>query len=247
MNLWYPPILAYHRVHPTAGSDTPSLSPEAFERQMSLLEKRWRPIPLSTLVDWLEGKQTLAPKAVVVTFDDGTDDHFSYAYPILKRHGIPATVFMITGNVGLSGFLSPKQIRQMGQGGITFGSHTFGHAYLPSLTPPEIRKELESSKKQLEDLGLSIDFLSYPAGGFTQAVIQSAQEAGYRAACTTNRGFRRFPIDRWALRRITMHGNATSSLGLWVRCCGYYNLNRRLRHPYSPASQALVKAAPLTI
>lgn len=234
MKLWYPPILAYHRVHPTRGCDTPTLSPEAFEQQMTLLTKRWRPIPLGTLVDWLEGKGTLPNRGVVVTFDDGTEDNFSYAYPIVKRHGIPATVFMIAGNVGLAGFLKAEQIREMTQGGVAFASHTVSHAYLPSLAPTDIRKELQNSKKLLEDLGLSIDFLSYPAGGFTPAVIQAAQEAGYRAACTTNRGFRRFPIDRWALRRVTMHENATSPLGLWIRCGGYYNLNRRLRRPALP-------------
>ena len=231
MNFWYPPILAYHRIHPAPGHDTPTLSPEAFEQQMTLLKKRWCPIPLGTLADWLEGKGTLPNRAVVVTFDDGTEDNFSYAYPILKQHGIPATVFVITNNVGMSGFLKTEQIRQMAQAGVTFGSHTMGHAYLPSLTAPQIKEELENSKKRLEDLGLPIDFLSYPAGGFTPAIIQAAKEAGYRAACTTNRGFRRFPIDPWALRRITMHGNTTSGVGLWIRCCGYYNLNRRLRQP----------------
>ncbi len=228
---WYPPILTYHRIHPTPASDTPTLSPAIFEQQMKILATRWKPIPLLELVAWLEGKSPYPAKGVVVTFDDGTEDTYTHAFPILSRHRIPATVFLIADHVGKPSSLNPDQLRVMGQAGVTFGSHTSTHAYLPELSIDQIRDELQTSKRLLEDRGFSIEFLSYPAGGFTQEIIQAVREAGYRAACTTNRGRQRFSIDRWALRRITMHGRLTSSFGMWLRCGGFYGLNRRLRPP----------------
>lgn len=228
---WYPPILAYHRVHPEPASDTPTLSPEVFRRQMRILATRWRPIPLSDLVSCLETKKPLPARAVVVTFDDGTEDNFSHAFPALLENRIPATVFMIADNVGKPGSLDTEQILKMRRGGIRFGSHTCRHAYLPSLPIERIREELIASKSTLQRMGLDLEFLSYPGGGFTPEIIRAAQEAGYRGACTTNRGIRRFPPDRWALRRITMHGNSSSAFGIWLRCCGFYGLNRRLRTP----------------
>ncbi|MBI3615205.1 MAG: polysaccharide deacetylase family protein [Candidatus Omnitrophica bacterium] len=228
---WYPPILAYHRIHPQAGSDTPTLSPKIFDQQMRILSKRWKPISLPEMVSCLEGNRTLPYRAVAVTFDDGTDDNFTYAFPILAEHRIPATVFMIAGNLNRPGSLGAEQILKMRRAGIDFGSHTSHHAYLPSLPITQVREELAGSKESLERMGLSVDLLSYPAGGFSPEIVRAAKAAGYRAACTTNRGIRRFPVDRWTLRRITMHAKFTSPFGIWVRCCGYYGLNRRLRAP----------------
>lgn len=230
--LWYPPILTYHRVHPDAATDTPTLSPAAFERQMALLARRWRPIPFETLAAWLEGRGALPRRAVVITFDDGEESVVTHAAPILRKHQIPATVFMIAENVGRPGFLTWDAMRQMAGNGITIGSHTVRHAYLPSLTADRAREELVESKRQLEQgLGRPVAFVSYPGGGFTPAIREAARDAGYRAACTTNRGLPRQPVDRWALRRITMHASASSAAGIWWRCSGYYNTFRRLRAP----------------
>ncbi len=229
--LWYPPILLYHRIHPERSSDTPTLSPESFERQMFILSRKRRPLPLSDLLLHLEKEKPLDPKGVVVTFDDGTEDTFDYACPILIRYRIPATIFLIAQNVGKPNSLNQDQIRTMATQGISFGSHTLNHAYLPSLSLTHAQVELFKSKQILGSLGLTVDTLSYPGGGFTAEVACLAKEAGYRAACTTNRGTRRFPIDRWALRRISIHEKASSSFGMWLRCSGYYGLNRRLRSP----------------
>ncbi|MBI3333697.1 MAG: polysaccharide deacetylase family protein [Candidatus Omnitrophica bacterium] len=231
MSLWYPPILAYHRVDPQPASDTPTVSIKAFERQMEILAARWRPIPLGDLADCLEAGRVIPRRAVAVTFDDGEEGLFTHAFPILERCRIPALIFLIADNVGKAGSLSPGQIARMREGGIQFGSHTVHHAYLPSLPMEQVRRELAESKRLLESRGIPAEFFSYPGGGFTPEIAEAAREAGYRAACTTNRGIRRFPADRWALRRVAMHANTVSPLGVWIRCCGYYGLNRRLREP----------------
>ena len=211
--------------------DTPTLPPEIFEKQMGILHARWRPIPLMEMVERLEKGQPLDRRAAVVTFDDGTEDTFTHAFPILEKYQIPATVFVIAGNIGQAGCLQPDQIGKMRKGGIEIGSHTLHHAYLPSLTAEQVREQLAGSRQKLEALGGTVKSLSYPAGGFTRQVIEEARRAGYQAACTTNRGFQRFPVDRWALRRITVHSSVRSTGSLWIRCCGYYGLNRRLRPP----------------
>jgi peptidoglycan/xylan/chitin deacetylase (PgdA/CDA1 family) len=228
--IWYPPILSYHRVVSGLGSDTPTVSPATFEKQMATLRRFWNPISLADLLLWLEWQQALPPRPVVVTFDDGSEDTYTYAFPILRKYRIPATVFMIAANVNQPNSLTSSQIQDMAQDGVTVGSHTVNHAYLPSLSLEESRKELFDSKRILEQWAPRVDFLSYPAGGFTPEIQGIARAAGYRLACTTNRGLRRFPTDRWALRRITMH--ATRSLcGMWWKANGYYEINHRLRPP----------------
>ncbi len=228
---WYPPILAYHRVHPDTSTKTPTVSPGTFEKQMEILARRWKPISLSTFVQNLEEGKPLPERAVVVTFDDGTDDNFICAFPMLTKHRIPATIFLIAGQIGRPGYLSADQIRQMAREGISFGSHGVDHEYLPSLAQADLERTLSESKRAIESLGIPAEVVSYPGGGYTAAVMSAARRCGYRGACATNRGFRRFPPDRWALRRITMHEKTVTPAGMWLRCCGYYGINRRLRAP----------------
>ena len=97
-------ILAYHRIVPIADPDDYALDPELvsatpdeFDWQMSWLRQQLNPVSLGQVIDHLDGGHPLPPRAVAVTFDDGYRDTRDHAYPILRRHRIPATVFAVTG------------------------------------------------------------------------------------------------------------------------------------------------------
>lgn len=99
-------ILAYHRVMPTDALESYPFDPELisatpvqFELQMRYLRRHLNPVALSDVLAHLAGRTTLPPAAVAVTFDDGFTDTYRYAFPILKRYSIPATLFLTTGNV----------------------------------------------------------------------------------------------------------------------------------------------------
>lgn len=94
-------ILVYHRVGPQ--EDTWSslpVSPLDFERQIRYLYQAYEVLPLDKLVQYIQEGKTLPPKAAVITFDDGYKDNYSYAYPILKKYNVPATIFLATGHIG---------------------------------------------------------------------------------------------------------------------------------------------------
>jgi len=93
-------ILIYHRVHPHPGPFMiDPVPPERFEHQMHHLARAYRPLPLAELLERSRAG-TVPDGAVAVTFDDGYADNAEYAAPILARHGIPATVFLVTGCIG---------------------------------------------------------------------------------------------------------------------------------------------------
>ncbi|HVW69856.1 MAG TPA: polysaccharide deacetylase family protein [Steroidobacteraceae bacterium] len=99
-------VLAYHRVVPTEGNrpyplDTELISatPEGFEWQMEYLRRHTSPVSLGEALAHLESGRKLPPDATAVTFDDGFNDTYSRAFPIMRRHGIPATVFVTTGYI----------------------------------------------------------------------------------------------------------------------------------------------------
>lgn len=93
------PVLMYHHVCPQPGLVT--LSPETFEEHMAYLARRkYRALAADEFLEFLQGKRALDGRCVLITFDDGYLDNYVYAYPILKRYGLKATIFAITGLVG---------------------------------------------------------------------------------------------------------------------------------------------------
>lgn len=99
-------VLAYHRVLDVADParfdfdlDLVSASVDGFRRQMQLLKRRFRPLRLSQVAEALDAGETLPADAVVVTFDDGYDDNYRHAFPVLRELGVPATFFVSTGHI----------------------------------------------------------------------------------------------------------------------------------------------------
>ena len=227
------PILGYHRVGAFKGDHVPTVSAEAFERQMSCLARwRYRVLDLEQMVAALDGGQRALRRSVVVTFDDGYEETCTVAWPILKRFGFPATVFVASDEVGRPGFVTWDQVTQMANDGLTVGSHTMSHSYLPLLSEDRLSRELLDSKRIIEErIGTAVRFLSYPVGGFTPQAQAIAREAGYLAACTTNRAMPHAGIDRYALRRVKVSERDAHPLVFRAKVSGYYDMFRRLKEP----------------
>lgn len=227
------PILGYHRIGPARPDHVPTVSAAAFERQLGWLARwRYRVIALGGLMDHLEGSRPMPRRSVVITFDDGYEETCTVAWPILKRFGFPATVFVTPAEVGTEGFATWEQLSRMAADGLSIGSHTMHHCYLPSAAEDRLREELVESKRVIEQrLGRPVEFLSYPIGGYTATAQAVAREAGYRAACTTNRASSFAMADRYALRRIKMTDRDAHPLSLRVKLSGYYDMFRQLKQP----------------
>ena len=108
---------------------------------------------------------------------------------------------------------------------VTIGSHTASHRYLPDISLDEVKKEFMESKQVLEkELKRPVSFLSYPVGGFSADIARAAQETGYLAAFTTNRGSNFWQRDLFALKRVKMTDHSTRPYVLWAKLSGYYYL-----------------------
>jgi peptidoglycan/xylan/chitin deacetylase (PgdA/CDA1 family) len=232
---YYPPILGYHRVGPHRDDHVPTVTAEAFARQLQWLDsRRMRVVPIEALVAALEAGAPWPRRTVAITFDDGYEETWTVAWPILRRFGFPATVFITPAEVGLPGFMSWEQVGEAARSGMGIGSHTMHHAYLPLVTGPKLPEELAGSKREIEArIERRVDVISYPVGGFTAQVQQLARDAGYRAACTTNRaGANGKGVDRFALRRIKMTDRDVHPLLLAAKLSGYYDCFRQLKQPH---------------
>ena len=230
---YHTPILGYHRVGTFQGDHVPTVSALAFERQLSFLARyQFQVLPLDAVVACVQRGEAFPRRSVVITFDDGYEETYTVAWPLLKRFGFPATVFVAPAEVGMSGFVTWDQLADMAKDAMVIGSHTVHHTYLPLVGEEDLREELVESKRVIEQrIGRAVQFVSYPVGGFTPQAQALAREAGYAAACTTNRASPRAVLDRYALRRIKVTERDSHPLVFWAKVCGYYDSFRRLKDP----------------
>lgn len=90
-------VLMYHRIN--ENGHRIGVNKESFERQMEFIKEKMNPVPLITIANWISKGKSIPPRAVAVSFDDGYEDNFIMAYPILKKFSIPATIFLTTGHI----------------------------------------------------------------------------------------------------------------------------------------------------
>lgn len=109
----------------------------------------------------------------ILTFDDGYLDNYTEMFPILKRTGAKATVFLVKSLVGTDGYLTEDQIREMSRSGlVSFQTHTVSHLELAAMSPDRIAREMEESIEYIEGLtGKEVTALAYPAGRYSDAAL----------------------------------------------------------------------------
>ena len=154
------------------------VSPKFFIHQMNYLKSNgYTVIPLDEIEN--AGQYT---KPVIITLDDGYEDSYTIAYPILKKYNFPATVFPISGFIGQPHYLNNNEILQMPDL-VSFQDHTVTHRPLATLSPPVQEHELSASKQAIEALtGHNVFALAYPAGSYNQTTITIAKQLGYKYA-----------------------------------------------------------------
>jgi peptidoglycan/xylan/chitin deacetylase (PgdA/CDA1 family) len=202
----------YIRINPVAGDAIGadlSVPPMSFARQMMLLdEKHYNTITFDDLCSALLNGTSLPPNPIILTFDDGYEDFYTNAFPILQKLQMRATSFIITRKAGWDGYMSWDQMREIQQSGLVqFESHTVNHYELNAISLPNAQRELVDSKNTLEvELGTPVKYLSYPSGRFNSAVVDLAAAAGYEAAVTTEYGSLHSASDLLTLSRVRVHG-----------------------------------------
>lgn len=210
------PILVYHRFGPKA--DKMVVTPDAFAAQLDYLARNdYRVVRLSDLKGFLEGKQALPKRSVIITIDDGYASNHRYAYPLLKRHGFPATIFLYTDFVGAGDALNWAQMKEMlASGLIDIQTHSKTHANLSERLPgeneAEYRKRLDSEILIPRDLlrrKLAVAPISYayPYGEANEVVAERVGKAGYSLAVTVNPGGNPRFAYPFMLRRTMIYGD----------------------------------------
>ena len=219
------PVLMYHSIDNNDKTTKLSVSPESFARQMKFLhDRQYNVVGLDKVVSYMQNKEKVPPRTVAITFDDGLYNNYENAYPVLKKYGIPATMFIIVKKIGQPGYMGWKEIKEMADSGvITIGSHTVSHLWLPAMGTKELTYELRASKEALENkTGKKVDILCYPIGAHNDRVKRFSKEAGYMCGVATNPGHSSPSDDIFAIKRIKISRTSDNLFAFWVEASGYY-------------------------
>lgn len=181
------PILVYHHIRATSPypkstwSYKMSVSPQVFDAHMQWLhDHQYTSITLDTLVDRLQNKVALPEKPVVITFDDNNLAQYELAVPVLEKHQLIGTFYIVSNRLDHKTFLSRDQIRDMVVRGMDIQSHSVTHSTLSNLPLKKLQWELAESKRALEELtGKPVRHIAYPSVGHNAQVRAQAKLAGY--------------------------------------------------------------------
>jgi peptidoglycan/xylan/chitin deacetylase (PgdA/CDA1 family) len=192
------PILTYHSLDPS--ESVISMHPDSFVDQMDCLaENGWHGTTLRDAVEKAVGTGKWPDRTVVLTFDDGYENIYQFARPVLARHGFGATVFLVTRHVGgESSWAEPPpgldvqrvlcwdQVSDLARSDWEIGAHTLTHPDLTRLPEDELEREISSSRVEIEDrLGAAVTSFAYPFG-YTSTAVAALVARHFRAACTVD-------------------------------------------------------------
>ncbi len=184
-----------------------------FTWQMAYLyQKQYRVISLIELIHLIATGEKIPRKTVILSFDDGYEDTYSAVFPILKRYGFPATIFVTTGWVGDKNLaigrdgirfpmLDTRQIHEMYSSGlISFAPHTSTHPRLSRSAPDGARREILGSKVALEKIISGASVFAYPYGDYDAYSLGIVREV-FDAAVTVRQGLVSSGDSLWELPR----------------------------------------------
>jgi peptidoglycan/xylan/chitin deacetylase (PgdA/CDA1 family) len=205
------PIFIYHSVRPhiqgeDAEQEAYDITPELLESELKYLKNNgYTTISLDELELIVKGKDQGPEKPVILTFDDGWRNQYTYAFPLLKKYNDTATFYVFTNPIvnNLPHYFSWDELKEMDKAGMTIASHTLTHPYLSQLSLEALRKEVGVSKTILEaNLGKSVKHFASPFG-YTNMMIQGIiKDAGYETARTTLKGVYHSKDDLYTLTGI---------------------------------------------
>jgi peptidoglycan/xylan/chitin deacetylase (PgdA/CDA1 family) len=210
--LWVP-ILMYHYIRrsPDKAGVPLSVLPEDFAAQMHYLKDHgYTTITMSDLDLALLGRKALPPKPVALTFDDGYQDFYSTAVPIMRPLGITATNYVPTMLVGRSNYMTWSEISELDVEGFEMAAHSQFHVDVSRVSTVRAQVEISGSKADLEQhLGHPIFDWAYPYGGYSYATVQQVSQAGYSSAVTTRPGAWHDALQMPLLTRVRVGGGET--------------------------------------
>ena len=209
----------YHYISmPPANADAVrrdlSVAPERFESHLKYLkEAGYHVVTLDDLLVCLTGGAPLPERPIVLTFDDGYEDNYLNAFPLLKKYDMRGHFFLITDfvNEERPEYLKWTQVEEMATAGQRIGSHSRDHPDLRRKSVEYLTWQALGGAEAIQaHVGYHPRWISYPSGSYDARVIAVYKSANYWGGLTTHQGDLHSLDDVFELTRVRVRGSYTA-------------------------------------
>lgn len=201
-------VMVYHRFGEEPFPAT-NVRLQQFDHHLDTLKNGQYHFPdMPELISRLVGGQGVADHSIMITVDDAYLSVFTEAWPRLKKHGIPLTVFVTSDEADHPGdvYMNWDQLRQLKREGVTIGHHGATHKSLIDMSVEEARADLEFANARFrEELGDVPDILAWPFGEYSQDLITMVKDMGFKAAFSQTSGGLGATSNLYALPRFAIN------------------------------------------
>ncbi len=208
------PIFMYHQITQVPAGQNKFQSglyvdPEDFEKEMAyLVKKNYKSITTKEYYDLLMAGKNPTQKTVMITFDDGVENQYTNAYPILKKYNLIGVFYVISQRSAMTA----AEMREMSDNGMIIDSHSAHHQDLTNMYDPNtLTTEVISSKYSLQaTTGKTVYSFAYPGCGWNHTVVSYVVNAGYTLGMSCGGTIDNYPAYRYELSRVHAFGDMTS-------------------------------------
>jgi peptidoglycan/xylan/chitin deacetylase (PgdA/CDA1 family) len=214
------PILCYHRFG--SGPNKMMMSPLQFEAQLQWLAREgYKVLRLSELQAFLAAREAPPPRSVLITVDDGYESFHRHAFPLLRKYGMPATLFVYSDIVGRGDGLNWTQLRELAESGLVdIQAHSKTHRNFNTRQAQEseasyrhhigleLRQPRQLLEQRLASAGVKVTAFAYPYGESNDWVVQMLPREGYSLGFTVHAGGNPFYASPRLLRRTMIYGDS---------------------------------------
>jgi len=229
-------VLCYHSVNSVYNSEADSITPGLFEEHIRHIVEKYHPVCVQDIINCIKQDMPLPKNAVLVTFDDGYEDNFIYAYPILKHYNCPAIIFLATHfidgklkftNDQRHGAMTWNQIKKLTKDNlIDIGAHTRTHRILSRININEVKDEIFGSIEDIEsNIQRKMKAFAFPNGRLEDVSVNALNyisDSDIELAFSTTWRSWSFKRDRYLLNRIMITGSDTLEV-LDIKLKGHFD------------------------
>jgi peptidoglycan/xylan/chitin deacetylase (PgdA/CDA1 family) len=242
------PVLAYHYFE-SKGTRCSSIKredrvyvvqEEMFRQQMDHLRSKGYAIS-----DLEKESSNYGIRRCIISIDDGQISCYTIGFPILMNQGIRCLFFICPGKMNQEGNMTWSQLREIVEGGMFVGSHSYSHAPLDRMDENRLRFELTASKKEIEDrMGIRVSSIALPMGFYNKRCLDLIQTSGYTHVFTSRKGYN-LRVRNHIYERIMVKSHHTLQD---FRKMLEFNLATSLKHKIINSARAVaMKAMPMSV
>ena len=214
-----PKVLLWHDLTFGGRLDEASAA-RRFDRQLERIASSG--LGFATMDAFIDGR--LGTRNAIVTFDDGLRSFRDVAFPVLERHGVRATLFVVSTFAEQTGpggpFLSWSEVRDLAKAGVDIGCHAATHVPLNEIPAERMLDEIADPTRRFREEGFEPTVFAYPFGRYDESVKKAVAAAGYRAAFTVMKG----GAGRFEIRRRLLTGAEGASRLALLLSDGFFDV-----------------------